>query len=312
MDKTKSPSNLVSVMAQHWSRRKRWLTSVCAALVLGVIVVACAPSSCLRIPTLALPEGVSKRTEELSLAGKVVAVDFYLPVGPGPAPVVVVAHGFSRNRKTMAGWGGRLAREGFITVVPDLPAWSDHARNGRALVALLAGVQAGRLIPHPKPSGRTALVGFSAGGYAALLAAAESTNVSCWVGLDPVGMGSRATRAAESLRIPSFVLRAEPASWNAHGNARQIFAALPGPAFSLTVNHATHVDAENPTSRAAEWACGKSDPARREVFGRYLLASLRTGLLHDEASFQQLSAATNDPAVREVTFRKAEEFRKAQ
>ena len=125
-------------------------------------------------------------------------------------------------------------------------------------------------------------------------------------------MGSKASRAAESLRLPSFVLRAEPASWNAHGNARQIFAALLGPAFSLTVNHTTHVDAENPTSRAAEWTCGKSDPTRREAFGRYLLASLRTGLLHDEASFQQLSAATNDPAVCEVTFRKAEGFRKAQ
>ena len=120
-----------------------------------------------------------------------------------------------------------------------------------------------------------------------------------------------ATGAAESLRIPSFVLRAEPTPWNADGNARQIFAGLPGPAFSLTVNHATHLDAENPTSGAGEWVCGKTDPARRVVFGRYLLASLRTGLLRDAASFQQLSAATNDAAVREVIFRQPEEFRRS-
>ena len=43
--------------------------------------------------------------------------------------------------------------------------------------------------------------------------------------------------------------------------------SLPGPAFTLAVKNATHVDAENPTSLAAEWACGKSDPARREVLG---------------------------------------------
>jgi hypothetical protein len=79
----------------------------------------------------------------------------------------------------------------------------------------------------------------------------------------------------------------------------------------LTVNHATHVDAENPTSLAAEWACGKSDPARREAFGRYLLASVRLGLLKDAAALQQLSAATNDTAVREVFFHKPAEFQSA-
>ena len=279
-----------------------------AVVGMTTVVVACAPLALLHVPTPALPEGISKRTEKISLAGKVVAVDSFLPPGSDPAPVVVMAHGFSRNRKTMAGWGGLLAREGFIVAVPDLPSWSDHAHNGRAISELLAGVQAGRPVLRPKPSGRAALVGFSAGGLSSLFAAAESTNVSCWVGLDPVGMGSSAIRAAASLRVPSFVLRAEPASWNAHGNARQIFAALPGPAFSLTVIHATHVDAENPTSRAAEWACGKSDPVRREDFGRYLLASLRAGLLRDEASFRQLRAATNDPAVREVVFRKPEGF----
>jgi hypothetical protein len=52
-------------------------------------------------------------------------------------------------------------------------------------------------------------------------------------------------------------------------------ASLPGPAFMLAVKNATHVDAECPTSRAADWICGQSDPARREVFERYLLASLQ-------------------------------------
>ena len=36
-------------------------------------------------------------------------------------------------------------------------------------------------------------------------------------------------------------------------------------------------DEENPTSRATDWACGKSEPARRALFGRYLLANLRVG-----------------------------------
>jgi dienelactone hydrolase len=256
--------------------------------------------------------GVTKRTEKLDLAGKGVTVDFYLPTGKDSAPLVVVAHGFTRNRKTMAGWGGMLANEGFIAVVPDLPTWADHARNARALAQLLAQARRGQVIVQPKPAGRAALVGFSAGGFSSLLAAAGNADVACWVGLDPVGSGRKADQAAAALRIPAFVLRAEPASWNAHGNARQLFAALPGPAFTLAVNQATHVDGENPTSRAADWACGQSDPARRAVFGRYLLASLRATLLGDAAGWRQLQATTNDPTVRDVQFRKPEGFPSAR
>lgn len=298
-------------MQTNWSRRRRWLISLGAVLGLTLVAGCTAVHDFLYVPTWPLPDMVDKRSQGLVLAGELVKVDFYLPRGLTSAPVVVIAHGFSRNRKTMAGWGGLLAQNGFIAVALDLPTWSDHARNGRAVAELLAEVQAGDLIQQPKPSGVAGLVGFSAGGMATLLAAAGNTNVSCWVGLDPVGKGSGTSNAAALLDIPCFVLRAEPSRWNAHGNARQIFAALPGPAFSLLVNHASHVDAENPTSRAAEWACGESDPERREAFGRYLLASLRVGLQRDEASFNQLCAATKDAAVREVQFGKAERFQLA-
>jgi dienelactone hydrolase len=296
-------------MWHNWSKRKRWLISLAGLLTLAVTAVTCASCSFLRVPAVNVPAGISKGTQTVRLTGKSVKVDSFLPQTPGAAPVVIVAHGFSRNRKTMAGWGSLLAQEGFIAVVPDLPFWSDHAGNGRALAELLTKVKSGGLDPQAKAAGRAALVGFSAGGLSTLLAAARDTNVSCWVGLDPVGMGRQTQQAAALLKIPCFVLRAEPAPWNAHGNAREMFAALPGPAFSLVVTGATHVDAENPTSRAAEWACGKSDPARREVFGRYLLASLRTGLLADEAALRTLHAATNDAAVYEVTLKRPESLR---
>jgi hypothetical protein len=32
-------------------------------------------------------------------------VDLYLPDDASPAPLVIVAHGFSRGRHNMAGWG---------------------------------------------------------------------------------------------------------------------------------------------------------------------------------------------------------------
>jgi dienelactone hydrolase len=297
---------------QHRLRRRPWWALLSAALILALFAGCSALRDFVRVPTWLPPEGVVKRTETCRLAGESVKVDFYLPPHPDSAPVVVIAHGFSRNRKTMAGWGGMLAQDGFLTVVPDLPTWKDHERNGRAVAQLLAGVQARQWIQQPRPGDRAALVGFSAGGAATLFAAGGNTNVACWIGLDPVGKGQPSLQAAALLDVPGFVLRAEPSRWNAKGNARDIFDALSGPAFSLVVNRASHVDAENPTSRAAEWACGASDPERRDVFGRYLLASVRAGLLRDEAAFNQLRAATNDAAVREVQFRNPAKFQSAR
>ena len=142
-----------SLMLRKWHLKKRWIFWLAVGLALGSIVIAVAAYEFLRVPTLPLQAGVIERTSKVRLTGKVVAVDFYLPMGTGPAPVVVVAHGFTRNRKTMAGWGGMLAKAGFIAVVPDLPTWADHARNGRALVELLDAVLAAKFFQQPKPSG---------------------------------------------------------------------------------------------------------------------------------------------------------------
>ena len=137
--------------------------------------------------------------------------------------------------------------------------------------------------------------------------------ISLGVGLTLV-VGVIAGALYSFLRIPTLPLplgvtiRTERLVLTGKAVTVDLFTALPGPAFALVVNDATHVDAENPTSRAAEWACGRTDPARREVFGRYLLASLRAGLLRDEPALRQLSTATNAAAVHELMFRKPEAF----
>jgi hypothetical protein len=95
------------------------------------------------------PEGVVKSELKVKLTGKEVAVDFYLPQGLKKAPVAVVAHGFSRSRLNMAGWGGLLASNGFIVAIPDLPAWSDHERNSLAIRELLDRINSKTLVTEP-------------------------------------------------------------------------------------------------------------------------------------------------------------------
>jgi pimeloyl-ACP methyl ester carboxylesterase len=255
------------------------------------------------------PEGVVKSDQKVKLTAKAVAVDFYLPQGLKQAPVVVVAHGFSRNRLNMAGWGGLLASNGFIVAVPDLPAWSDHEQNSRAIRELLDRVHSKTLVIEPAPNGDAALMGFSMGGLCTLLAAATNDHVRCWVGLDPVDSGRKGAEAARQLQIPSAVLQAEPSRCNAQGNAKQMVAGLSGPLFALRVQNATHTDPEQPTDRLAELVCGKADPNRRAIFERYTIAALKSVLFGDASALATLAAATNDAGVTVLSTRSIKDFK---
>ena len=115
-------------------------------------------------------------------------------------------------------------------------------------------------------------MGFSAGGLASLLSAAEGPAPGIRVGLDPVdhkGMGAEAA----SLGCPAVVLTAEPSACNGKGSARHIIAALPR-CRHFRVDGAVHVDAEWPTDWKAQAICGRSSEARRAQFCAHALAAL--------------------------------------
>ena len=255
------------------------------------------------------PEGVVKSEAKVKLTGKEVAVDFYLPQGLKKAPVVVVAHGFSRSRLNMAGWGGLLASNGFIVAIPDLPAWSDHERNSLAIRELLDRINSKTLVTEPTPNGGGALMGFSMGGLCTLLAAATNGQVQCWVGLDPVDSGRKGAEAAKQLQIPCAVIQAEPSRCNADGNAKQMVAGLPGPLFALRVQNGTHTDPEQPTDWLAELVCGKADPNRRALFERYTIAVLKSVFFGDAPALAFLAAATNDAGVTVLSTRAIKDFK---
>lgn len=279
--------------------------------IAAVVVAACTLAGwfLLRTPGVPLPPGVELRHVRMSLTGKETTVDLYIPRGVTQAHVAVVAHGFPRNRRNMAGWGGMLAAHGILAAVPDLPTRAGHRRNGRAIAELLDALRSGALAGTPRALGPGALLGMSAGGMATLFAASSNSAVGCWVGLDPVLGGAAGRRAAASLAIPCAILRAEPAPWNEHGSAEFIAEAVRGPLFTLRVKKATHCDAEWPSNRIGVWACGKTDPARGDVFHRYALAAVLATLEDSAPARSELAAATVDPLVTDVTARNLEGFR---
>jgi pimeloyl-ACP methyl ester carboxylesterase len=198
----------------------------------------------------------------------------------------------------MADWGRCLSRQGFAAAVPTLPAWSDHALNGRAIRELADWLQARPDTKDLIDTRRIGLMGFSAGGLATLLTAADDPRVALWVGLDPVDRSGQGAAAAARLKCPSLILRAEPHACNARGNAASMAQALTADYTCLIVSDATHTDAEWPTDGMAEWVCGKSSPKRREVFVQYALAGLRAVLLSDGTSAAILGKVGEDRRVR--------------
>ncbi|MBL9185651.1 MAG: alpha/beta fold hydrolase [Verrucomicrobiaceae bacterium] len=216
-----------------------------------------------------LPPGVKKENVTLELAGQSVSVSLYHPAKDENASLVVVAHGFTRSKRYMAGWGSHLAGEGFLVVVPTQPAFADHELNGRVLAALVEKYRERR---------RVALMGFSMGGLTTLLASSH-TSVDAWVGLDPVDMNGQGRVAAAKLKALAAFLLAEPESWNMHNNANSLVAAIPGEKQVFRVPGGTHLDAEWPTDLLGQLACGFVDEKCQQQFRDKATEFLKARLL---------------------------------
>lgn len=252
---------------RRWQRVSRYAVRATLVLAIGLAQatgVATGPVS----PTPA--------TLELVLGGRTARVDVRAPeAGRGSRDAVILAHGFTRSRDTMAGHAAAVARAGYWAVAPDLPYLVDSRDNARAIRDLVAALRNGAAGP---PIERIVLVGFSAGGLAALLAA-DAPGVVGFVGLDPFDRPSGVGRdAARRLETPAWLLRGPSARCNAYSIAEPWVAALPNLVRDQSLAEASHCDFEDPTDRLCEFVCGNADPARQAAVQAFLLEAVRGAL----------------------------------
>jgi len=207
-----------------------------------------------------------------------ISYDLYMPAGSQPAPLVVVAHGFTRHKENMVGYGQRLSAEGFVVAIPQLPSLTDNWENAHVMNHLIEYL--GKNIPEsPRiDTNRTGVTGISAGGLTSLLAACDNPQIKAWVGLDPVDHMGMGQAAAPRYHGASTVLRAPPTAWNGHGNALKIEAVLPNGAKDILIPDSVHIDAEIPTDILAELAIGFSKEPARQQFAEYCVQAFKETL----------------------------------
>lgn len=244
------------------------------ALPLLALIAAAAPR-CLAAPATDAPAAlVVDSTVPISLDGRQTVVDLYSPGRPARVAVVFV-HGFMRGRATFADHARAVAAEGVPAVVPDMPYLTDSRRNAQALVDLIAQMREGRLGP---PVERVVLVGFSAGGLAALLAA-DTPGVVGYVGLDPFDRpGGVGLDAARKLDKPARLLRAPSGACNAFAISAPWAGSLRRMEGERVIDQASHCDFESPTDSLCELVCGRADAQRQDIVRRAILQAVRDWL----------------------------------
>jgi pimeloyl-ACP methyl ester carboxylesterase len=240
----------------------------------GLVLLAHLAAAGLASPVATAPVRTVPVTLEIALAGRQTQMDVSAPIAGKRTSrdAVILAHGFTRSRATMAGHAAAVARAGLWAVVPDLPYEVDSRDNARALRELVAALRGGVA---GEPLERFVLVGFSAGGLAAILAA-DSPGVVGYVGLDPFDRpGGVGREAAQRLQDPVWLLRGPSSRCNAYAIAEPWVEALPNLVVDRVLPEASHCDFEDPTDRLCEFVCGRADPARQAAVQDFLLEAVR-------------------------------------
>ncbi len=240
---------------------------VCRSLALAAAAIAAMAAAA----APAAPPPV--RTQVLALDGHRVTLDVYPAAGPLRG-AVILSHGFTRSRRTLAGHAQALADAGVLALTPDLPCTFDFRCNARALAALVGSLRAGGSFGDPIE--KVMLVGFSAGGLSSLLAA-DTPGVVGYVGLDPFDrtMHGETERlgltAASRLRTEALLLRAPPSRCNAEAVAAPWGTTLPAIWRDELIAGASHCDFESPSDWMCRLACGDTDPVRQQQVRQGLL-----------------------------------------
>ena len=217
------------------------------------------------------------------MQGATLTTDVYFPsITPGnvdpaaaPCPVIVLGHGFSQSKAQHVNQGLHLATRGFIVLIPNFNAASDHSRNADELRKCLDWIEARHADAASIFFGKVRLArcgatGHSAGGLSAILAAARDARIRVLAPMDPVDNASLGVNALPGVNIPIAITHSEASSCNSSGSAETLAATAHAPKRVLKIIGANHTDPQDPAGFLSILTCGSANSARQTLYRRYL------------------------------------------
>ncbi|MDX2219502.1 MAG: hypothetical protein SF172_10805 [Burkholderiales bacterium] len=231
----------------------------------GALLVA----GCAAVPASG-PDVVSAHARISTAAGPTEAVR-YTPTARSPRGVLVFVHGFLRGPARHASLAQRLAREGYVVVLPDLPSPLTYGARERD-VALVDAWVASAVSSSPDAT-PLFIGGFSRGSGIALEVAARldaslAQRLAGVMLIDPVAP----RRAVQPLLVPVALIAAPTAGCNARGMSFEPIRTTLRPEVDVTVAGANHCEAESPSDLFCAVLCGPPDAGRQAEFEDAMVA----------------------------------------
>lgn len=214
--------------------------------------------------------------------GATLTTDVYFPgtsnaLSPaaGRCPVIVLGHGFSQSKDQHVNQGRHLATRGYIVLIPNSHAASDHSRFADDLRKCIDWIEArdsdtNSLFFGRVRADRVGATGHSAGGLSAILAASRDARIRAVSPMDPVDNGGQGAAALAILAAPVAITYSEPSSCNADGSALTLYNAALAPKRGIRIVGANHTDPQDPASALSGLFCGAADSARQALYRRYM------------------------------------------
>ena len=226
----------------------RWVFVFCLSLP-GVVAAETSPQS------FRIVEDAQSRTVR------------YLPEEPfGTA--VILAHGFSRSPKRMAGHAAALAERGITTWLPDLYSLMHGKKSRQKNVGLLLGL----VRDLAGDEFNVILAGHSAGGALSFMAAVEAQEeglpVTALILLDAVPWDETIKAAPRLQPLPLLSMTSESSSMNAWLKVEGLHEAIGFDFVHLHLVGSSHVDPENPPGTFSKALATEEG---RELYSQLLL-----------------------------------------
>ena len=224
------------------------------------------------------------------------AYSLYYPVNHESEVIVLLAHGFSRDRSVMAGFAEHFSSWGIKTITINL-LHSSIFDNNPILDALdinIVADQIGQGLP-------IIYVGHSSGGMRSVLAASQNSNAIAVLGLDLVddlypGTDNQyyALSAVSNMMVPVWGMFGESSACNANNNGVNVFQdAVQGNAVIIT--EADHCDFELPTNLLCSLLCGQENFIFSDEDIEDVVLNLSTSFIIGMINFSELNIQLWEP-----------------